>query len=105
MADIVVTQVDNGKGLELTLDNVVVLHLPENPTTGYRWALEPNEGVSLETSNYVVAASSGVGGGGQRTFKLRPLRTGTVSVNLKRWRDWEGDTSVIERFHMSWQVR
>jgi inhibitor of cysteine peptidase len=104
MADMLVTQADDGKELELSLADVITLHLPENPTTGYRWALEETDGVTLETSSYAQASHSAVGGGGERTFKLRPLKTGDVSVRLKRWREWEGDASITETFQLKLQV-
>lgn len=104
MAEVVVTQTDNGKSLELSLSDIVVVRLSENPTTGYRWFLEPNEGVTLEASEYALASSSAVGGGGERTFKLRPTRAGNVAATLKHWREWEGETSVTEKFQLNLQV-
>jgi len=55
-------------------------------------------GASLYQSvEYVPSAGAGLGAGGQRVFTFQALQAGTVSLQLKRWRQWEGDPSVTER--------
>ncbi len=75
------------------------LHLAENATTGYRWALDSYDAGLLElletTANYPNAA---VGSGGEALFRLRAHAFGASEITLKYWRHWEGAGSIIQRF-------
>jgi inhibitor of cysteine peptidase len=59
----------------------------------------------LRNSEYTPAAGVGVGGGGQRTFTFVAQKPGSVTLQLKLWREWEGDSSVTERFGVTINVR
>jgi inhibitor of cysteine peptidase len=107
VSEVTLTQADNGKTVEVAPGDVVVVRLPENPTTGYRWAqhastepvLAPREG------DFTPAAGAGVGGGGRKTFRFAATGAGDVHLQLKLWREWEGDPSVAERFQATIRVR
>ena len=43
-----VTEVDNGTTVEVHVGETLVLRLPENATTGYRWAIEALNAISLK---------------------------------------------------------
>jgi len=97
---ITLTQANNSQSIEVQTGDIISIRLDENPTTGYRWKLEPdNQGVlELTQSEFVQDASAGVGGGGQHIFTFKALKAGTVSLNLKNWREWEGDRAIIAHF-------
>ncbi|MGA7937919.1 MAG: protease inhibitor I42 family protein [Kovacikia sp.] len=99
-------QTDAGKTLQVPAGEIVLITLSENPTTGYRWALEPMEQpvLELQASDYVTASGAGIGGGGQRVFKFRTKASGTVNLQLKEWRDWEGEQSTLNRFSVTIKV-
>ena len=100
MSQIRLTSSDAGKKVEMAVGDVLVISLPENPTTGFRWAFDflDKELFLVQNDEYTVASSSGVGGGGQRIFSLASQKSGESQIQLKRWREWEGDSSVRERF-------
>jgi inhibitor of cysteine peptidase len=76
------------------------ISLKENPSTGFRWSLEKSNDEILEllNSDYIQAFSPEVGSGGKRIWKFKAKTSGDVLLVLKRWRAWEGDKSIVERF-------
>jgi len=107
MSVITLTQADQGKSVTLQPGQTLVVELPENPTTGFRWAIARNDDatLALRDSDYAQAVGAGIGGGGRRTFTFVAQKPGTVNLQLKLWREWEGDSSVIERFDATIDVR
>lgn len=98
MATIEVAGTDEGATISAAVGDTIVLRLPDNPTTGYQWELDPLPGTGL------VAVESGfeptsdlMGSGGTATWALQAQAPGTTVVRLKRWRQWEGESSVLER--------
>ena len=106
MSVITLTQADQGKSITLQPGQTLVVKLPENPTTGFRWAIARNDEatLALRSSDYAPAANVGVGGGGQRTFTFAAQKPGSVILQLKLWREWEGDSSVTKRFGVTIDV-
>ena len=96
----ILTSADGGSRLELRVGDVLVVRLPENPSTGFVWSREGSGGDALRLvrSEYLPTAEGAVGGGGQRSFSFRAIATGTVEMRLKLWREWEGDKSIVDRF-------
>jgi inhibitor of cysteine peptidase len=92
----VLTERENGRSVTVSVGTVVTVRLPEAPTTGYRWAVEAASGVELIADR--TAASGAIGGEGMRELEFRVSKPGRHDLRLKRWRDWEGDASVIDRF-------
>jgi len=103
---VTLTDADNGKTIDVHVDDTIVLRLPENPTTGYRWTFDAldAEAVKVEDGEH-VHSSGAVGGGGEATWTLTPKAPGTTQVALKLWRHWEGDTSVKKRFAVTLAVK
>jgi inhibitor of cysteine peptidase len=101
------TRADNGKFITMQVNDLLGVSLDENPTTGFQWALDSGGGdwVKLQASEYITAAGSGVGGGGQRVLTFKAQRAGTGRLQLKLWREWEGEPSIVERFTVTLQVR
>ena len=99
MATIEVTEANNGTSIDAEVGDTIVVRLSDNPTTGYRWDLEPVTGESLvlDDSGYEPSVGA-VGSGGVATWSLRATAEGTTTVALKRWRPWEGNASVLDRF-------
>jgi inhibitor of cysteine peptidase len=70
MAETVILQIDREKTFQVSQDDVVLIRLEENPTTGYRWEVDAVDDrvVELQDSHYSMATGTGIGGGGVRTF-------------------------------------
>ncbi len=102
------TAADSGKTLEVSSGDTLSIQLAENPTTGYRWAIQTSDepGLKLQNSEFSPqSAGVGVGVGGQRIFTFRAASSGTAHLQLKEWRQWEGDRSILNRFELTVQVK
>lgn len=95
----------SGSSRELPVGEELQLHLSENPTTGFRWAVDAADEtvIKLDGSGFQRGAP-GVGGGGERVFTILGVAPGVTRVRLKRWRAWEGEASVNERFELTVRV-
>ncbi len=103
MAEIRVSKSQNGSTLRLQPGDTIVVQLSEMPTTGFRWATlgKPGGIVALAEELFVPGSETAQGGGGTHTFRFLAKRSGSDVIELKLWRDWEGERSVIERFSVS----
>jgi inhibitor of cysteine peptidase len=101
----ILNEADNGRTVELRVGDDVVLRLPENAATGYRWAFDAVDRglVEIKEGEY-ISASNTVGGGGEAQWIIHAKATGVTQVKLKRWRHWEGERSVIERYEFTLQI-
>lgn len=99
MSSLTLTRSDNGSTIGLTIAAVARIELPENPTTGYRWALGAFDTavVAVEHDDY-HANSGGAGAGGTRTIVLIATGEGTTTVSAELRRAWEAPEQVIDRF-------
>jgi inhibitor of cysteine peptidase len=81
--------------------------LPENPTTGYRWAIDQtNENMLVaQTPTFSPTPGGAIGSGGTRTFTFTAKQPGTVHLQLKLLRAWQGDSSIIDRYDATIQVQ
>jgi inhibitor of cysteine peptidase len=103
MAAVSLTKANNGQSIEVRQGDEVILRLPENPTTGYGWHIDRADGLSPESSEHTTGsdqpdAGPRFGQGGVREFRFRAKEPGARRLDLKHWRDWEGERSVTERF-------
>lgn len=80
---------DAGGECTLGVGQEVVLRLPENRTTGYRWQVIAPDGVQVEDAGFEPAPSEVPGAPGTHTFRLRPTVAGTHQVAAGLRRRWE----------------
>ncbi len=106
MSTVTLTQADNGKTVEVRQGDTIAVQLAENPTTGFRWAIDKLDQKIAKPQNdsYSPASGGGVGGGGMRTFTLLAAATGTTPLELKLWREWEGNASITQRFAVNLHI-
>ena len=100
------TEIDNGRTVDVRLGDMVQVTLPENATTGYRWAIDRYDEEFIEvlkSEPHYTENTIGVGGTIAFTFQAR--KVGTGEVVLKNWRHWEGDSSVTSRFRFRLRVQ
>lgn len=103
LANIILTQEDQDKSITVKVNDAIAIQLRENPSTGYRWALENETDEVLEpiSSDYVAASEPAVGGGGLRIWKFKAIRQGSVRLKFKLRRPWEGETPIVSRFDVT----
>jgi inhibitor of cysteine peptidase len=106
VSELVVGAADRGSSVEVGRGDVVVVRLRETPTSGFRWAIGrlDVDVLALEGSEFAVAEGAAVGGGGERAFSFRAVDRGSGRIELKLWREWEGDASIADRFDLTVRV-
>jgi inhibitor of cysteine peptidase len=107
MATITLTRAEDGKSIEVQVGDLIIVSLDENPTTGFRWAVDKSDEdvAALLSSEYAAAPGSKVGRGGRRVVTFQVRKAGISTIQLKRWRAWEGDSSITQRFSVTLRVR
>lgn len=94
-------EADDGRTVDLHVGEAVSVTLPENATTGYRWAIDRLDRGIVEANESRPRYPSGpVGSGGEVTFAFKATSPGNGEVVLKHWRHFEGDASVTKRFRV-----
>ncbi len=97
---------DNGKTIQVHVGDEVDIALDSNPTTGFQWAIDKSNGslLALKQSDY-SASSNLIGSGGTQTFKFVAKSAGTVNLQLKYWRSFEGARSITRRYAVIIQIQ
>lgn len=100
------TEADNERTVELRVGESVRLTLPENATTGYRWAIDRLDRDVVEEAGSKAHPSGGaIGSAGNVTFDFTAKKAGSGEVALKYWRHFEGDASIVRRFSFRLNAR
>lgn len=91
----------NGQSLLLTL--------PSNPTTGFRWVLRDDADAVLERLGpevYSNPEDSGlVGSAGLSTWRFKVKQAGTGQLQLTYQRPWENEVAPAKTFDCAIEVR
>ncbi|WP_034991449.1 protease inhibitor I42 family protein [Beijerinckia mobilis] len=103
------TEVDAGHMRGVLQGDKVILDLPENPSTGYRWtlAIVPANAADITRDRFIAGerGSNGrpsrVGMEGTRRFSLRIHHRGRIRLDARLWRHWEGAGSVKRHLRFS----
>ena len=71
----ILTAADKGGSFKLRVGDEVTLQLPENASTGYRWAVDSADVALVEVKEGdAISTSKAIGAGGEAQFKSRPKR-------------------------------
>ncbi|ROL91728.1 protease inhibitor I42 family protein [Pseudomonas chlororaphis] len=94
-------QLSNGQNLILTL--------PSNPTTGYRWAIQDSAGGVLRRISpevYSNPEDSGlVGSAGQSTWRFQAFAAGTGRLLLTYQQPWAPEVAPVKAFDCAISVK
>ncbi len=106
----VLTDQDNGRTLTLKPGQVLVIHLPANPTTGYTWMLAEVDDTVLQAAGeagYTPAPGSQeqVGSGGTAAWRFVAVGTGTTTLKLVYARPWEKPPKPVQTFTVTVTVK
>ena len=92
---------DNGRTLEVSAGTVVVIKIPENPTTGYMWQYTVNESIAeVVEDNFIPPEEPIPGKGGTRVLKLTIIGSGELTMEYVR--PWENQP--IDYFSVTFRV-
>lgn len=107
MTQVKLTDVDNGHTVEATKGSLIVVSLEENPTTGFRWAIDSlnPQIVALRQSKFIPDQNVAIGGSSVKEFIFETKQFGETTLVLKLWRDWEGENSTIQRYSVILKIR
>lgn len=87
------TAANNGETIDVKPNQMIIIKLDSNITTGFKWALftEPNANIlKLVSSKYNEPQSStAAGAGGSETWQFQAVGTGTTTLRLGYARPWE----------------
>ena len=77
--------------------NNLIIELDSNPTTGYDWTYEISDKNIIKLSESYKSECDGemVGCGGVKIYKVKALKSGTLTINFKYERPWEKDENII----------
>lgn len=98
---------DDGTAVEIDVGETLSVRLPENASSGHRWApdeVDPKI-LKLLADEPGYAGGAGIGAGGEVTFEARAVAPGAGEFAFKKWREWEGTPSIVERFRLRVTVR
>lgn len=100
------TETDNDRTIDIAVGDTVRISLPENATTGYRWAIDRVDDDVIEAvGSDPHYAENAVGSGGDVVFAFKGRKSGSGEIVLKYWRHFEGDASVQKRFRVRFDTR
>jgi len=79
----------------LARNQQLVVRLPSNPTTGYRWALAQQSTPVLEPEGAPTheKGAGAEGASGTETWRFAPTQAGEGTLRLEYRRLWEADTA------------
>ena len=82
---------ENITSLNVTVNETVLVQLPENPTTGYTWNVTLTSGLELLNDTYIQdkAPEGMVGVGGVHEWLIQAIASGEQSFNGIEKQAWE----------------
>jgi inhibitor of cysteine peptidase len=93
---------DSGREVTLKLGDRVLIRLPENPSTGYRWAVDVPDVLNLTRDENEPGEAPGAAG--FRVFEFMADALGRAAIDLGCGRAWEPAAPPIDRFHVTLEV-
>jgi len=96
-APLTVSAEQSGTSVALASGQDLVVRLPSNPSTGFRWMyVEPTDAVLRVDgpSSFEAQGAGGVAGaGGTEVWKLAPFKPGQQQLRFEYRRPWEQDVA------------
>jgi inhibitor of cysteine peptidase len=96
----------NGQVVEIPIGETIEIHLPENPTTGFRWRLTGDGSPACNLIRDDFRAPSGPPGkGGIHAWTFEAMRAGNCDIELRYRRRWETRSDHERTFTIHVRVR
>ncbi|NWA01453.1 protease inhibitor I42 family protein [Pseudomonas gingeri] len=88
--------------MQLKTGQNMILSLPSNPTTGYRWAIQDSAGGVLKSLGPEVYRnpenSDVIGAAGQSTWRFQAFAAGTGRLRLTYQQPWAPEVPPVQSF-------
>jgi inhibitor of cysteine peptidase len=106
LADLTLTPENDNATVELHPGDRLIIEVPENATTGFRWYVGPFDESVIQLVGEDGAATDppGIGAGGIHRFTFEARAPGSTTLDLRHWREWEGDKSILGRLRATVRV-
>ncbi|MGD6749407.1 protease inhibitor I42 family protein [Streptomyces sp. BH105] len=91
VSQVIYTEDDNGREIQLHTGDLVNVALPENPTTGHLWQIASvsSEGLLPQAVHFSPGDATAPGSAGTRTFTFRTQAPGRATLELHLRRPWQ----------------
>jgi inhibitor of cysteine peptidase len=92
---------DAGRQVALKDDQVLVVSLQANPSTGYQWEIDEIDGKRMRQvgeAEFRPSSSGLLGAPGQQIMRFQALKKGKAKLGLVYRRPWERETSSVKSF-------
>ncbi len=101
------TEADSGKTVQAHPGDRILIQLSANVTTGFSWAIDKTDTtiLALQHESYTPYPGGAIGSGGTTVFTFIAQHAGTAHLQLKYWRSWEGDSSIVKHYDITVQVQ
>ncbi len=104
--EINVNEENDGGQIELEQDQILVVTLESNPTTGYSWELDENQDSVLQQIGEAQFKPSDegeppmVGAGGWEIFRFKAISAGQMTLKLIYRRSWEEGIDPVNTYSL-----
>jgi inhibitor of cysteine peptidase len=103
VSEVVVTKAAAGDTIRIATGGTVVVRLPENPSTGYRWQFEAAVGLTVSGESF-SPDSSAPGAAGERVLRLVGSTPGSFVFTAALRRPWETGIPPQDMFSITVEV-
>ncbi|MCP4117526.1 MAG: protease inhibitor I42 family protein [Desulfobacteraceae bacterium] len=108
LLSLLLTEEDSGITAEVNIETKIIIELPSNPSTGYRWEYaNPDDNFIFQDGESIFIENDDckylVGCGGKEEFIFRASRTGNGIISLVYRRSFEDDP--VDKFLIDINVR
>ena len=80
---------NNNHEIKVSVGDIIIVELPENPTTGYQWeSVNLNNEILEEKQSVYISSNAGIGAGGMKKieFEVKSARQETIILqNIQKW--------------------
>lgn len=106
MAEITLTEAQNGGTFTVRLGDSIVITLSENPSSGFRWSADSLDETLLALDGHDYhPGGAGVGSGGTVVWRLHGKKEGQTRLALKKVRSWEAGSEPAGQFAVSLEIK
>jgi inhibitor of cysteine peptidase len=83
---------DHGQNVEVSQNDQILLRLPENASTGYKWSVDADSAfLKIVSDDFEPPSGESLGAGGGRKVIMEPVAKGSTMLGARLIRSWEAD--------------